>query len=395
MQSRCRRFSSMPQLQFLRLFNYSRSQRKLLKFGVWLAIATAARLTAAPPINGTKTNLVIGLLLPPEQSEAASLREGVILAVEQANTNVTMPVRAIIRGRSGQWGADAVEAARMVTDDEAAGLIAPTDGAATHLALQVAGRTAVPVVSLCPDSSVTRTGVPWMVRVVPSTVQEARFIFKALEAGSGKKRAAAVVPGGRAGREVAEDLLQASENTEFTLTKPFKKESSEKSAVGFAQQILKTKPDLILIWLDPIPAAVASKAMRQAGFTGALAGPGRLRSREFCERAGNALEGFVLPELVLDAASEVKSRAFQTGFRSRFGHQPDPTAAFSYDAAGLLIHILEMSNTPAAQAFPIRFCLPGASGTMKFETDGNRSADLRIVTTHRPDEQKSVTEGIR
>ena len=68
----------------------------------------------------------------------------------------------------------------MVLDDEACGLIAPPSGAASHLSLQVAGRTAVPVISLCPDASVTKAGIPWMIRIVPETREEARLLFTRL-----------------------------------------------------------------------------------------------------------------------------------------------------------------------------------------------------------------------
>src|ERR1700690_264550 len=69
------------------------------------------------------TNLVIGLLVPPEEPEAASLRDGATLGVELANQSPGPRVSLVIRGRIGQWGADGVEAARMVTDDGALGLI--------------------------------------------------------------------------------------------------------------------------------------------------------------------------------------------------------------------------------------------------------------------------------
>ena len=77
----------------------------------------------------------------------------------------------VARGRAGQWGSDGVEAAGLVTEDGVQGLIAPPDGSASHLVLQVSGRTAVPVISLCADSSVNQTGVPWMARIVPRTVE--------------------------------------------------------------------------------------------------------------------------------------------------------------------------------------------------------------------------------
>src|SRR5678816_1032392 len=161
--------------------------------------------------SAESTNVVIGLLLPPEEAEAASLRDGVQLAVELANQASAHQISLVVRGRTGQWGADAVEAARMVLDDGAQGLIAPPNGAATHLALQVSGRTAVPVISLCSDSSVSLAGVPWMVRIAPTTIEEAKTLITGLDfKTSGPKRWAAVIPDGRVGREVAGDLRQSA-----------------------------------------------------------------------------------------------------------------------------------------------------------------------------------------
>ena len=164
-------------------------------------MASAAFLHAGET-SADNTNLVIGLLVPPEEPGAASLRDGATLGVELANQSPGPHVRLVIRGRTGQWGADGVEAARMVTDDGALGLIAPPDGAATHLVLQVSGRTAVPVITLSADSSVSQTGVPWMARIVPRTVEEAKTLFTGIHA----SHWVAVIPDGRAGREAARDL---------------------------------------------------------------------------------------------------------------------------------------------------------------------------------------------
>jgi hypothetical protein len=81
-------------------------------------------------VAAESTVLKIGLLLPPEEPQALSVREGILLAQEQDSKDSGAKVEVIVRGRIGQWGADAAEAARMVTDEEVAGLIAPPDGAA-------------------------------------------------------------------------------------------------------------------------------------------------------------------------------------------------------------------------------------------------------------------------
>ena len=208
------------------------------------------------------------------------MREGILLAQEQASKNSRAKVDVIVRGRVGQWGADAAEAARMVTDEEVAGLIAPPDGAASHLVLQVSGRTAVPVASLCADSSVTRTGVPWMLRVVPTTEQEATALFESALLRKAGKRAhwAAVVPDGRAGREISRDLAQAASAVSCELDPIVEVSSSSSNPDAIRGPVLRTQPDGVLIWLAAAPAASVVKDFRSSGYTGKLAGPGRLNS---------------------------------------------------------------------------------------------------------------------
>ncbi|MGO8930667.1 MAG: ABC transporter substrate-binding protein [Limisphaerales bacterium] len=327
---------------------------------------------------------VIGLLLPPEEAEAASLRAGALLAVEQAN-KATSNASLVIRGRVGQWGADGEEAARMVLDDGAQGLIAPPNGAATHLALQVAGRTAVPVVSLCADSSVSRTGVPWMVRIVPATIEEARFLLASLDAGTpGPPEWVALVPDGRAGREVSRDLNQAALAAQRKLKRICEVSSSLTNFESLAAQVLEDQPTGVLVWLDPVPAGRLTRSLREAGFAGKLAGPSRCNSPAFLAASAQASEGFGVPAIVLDKPGEARFQSFQKAYRQRYGIEADLTAAEGYDAAMLLVHILERNDLQSLpRAFPLAFSLPGASGDLSFDTEGNRKIALRLLVARR------------
>jgi len=331
------------------------------------------------------TNVVIGLLLPPEEAEAASLREGVVLAVEHANRGPAPTVSVVVRGRIGQWGADAVEAARMVLDDGARGLIAPPNGAATHLALQVAGRTAVPVIALCADSSVSRTGVPWMVRIAPTTIEEARFLLADLNVRSpGPQRWVALVPDGRAGREVSRDLSQAAAAAHCKLKNLQEIGPALTHFDSVIAQVLKERPDGVLVWLEPVAAGRLARRLREAGFAGKLAGPSRCNSPAFLAASAQASEGFVVPAIVLDEAGEARLVSFQTAFRQRFGIEADLTATEAYDAATLLAHILKRTDPQSVpRAFPLGFSLPGVSGELRFDAQGNRQVALRLLVARR------------
>jgi ABC-type branched-subunit amino acid transport system substrate-binding protein len=346
-----------------------------------IALITMAgtALLHAGETTADNTNLVIGLLVPPEEPGAASLCDGATLGVELANQSPEPRVRLVIRGRTGQWGADGVEAARMVTDDGALGLIAPPDGAATHLVLQVSGRTAVPVITLSADSSVSQTGVPWMARIVPRTVEEAKTLFTGIHA----SHWIAVIPDGRAGREAARDLNEAATNSNCSVEKMIEVKPAFTNTTRLGKQILKNHPDAVFLWLDPATAGMLAKALRAAGFAGTLAGPGRLRSADFTKTAGDAMEGLMVSGPVLEPDAAIAFQHFTEAFHARFGHEPDVTAAAAYDATTLLIHILRQpGGHPAHEAFPIGFSLPGATGILSFDSQGNRKVNLQLFKAH-------------
>ena len=342
-----------------------------------LLVAALALTLVAPDARGRGANapVVLGLLLPPEEPAATSVRQGVLSAVGEANEDGKAPVRLAVRGREGPWGSDASEAARLVMDDGAAALLAPPGGAASHLVLQVSGRTGVPVASLCPDASVTRTALTWMVRVVPSSLDEAHAIFERRT----ESRWLAFVPAGRAGREATGDLKKAAGKRGLISSTV---EAAERPDVTALKSLLSSvHPDGVLLWLDPVPAGRVARSLRAAGFTGTLAGPLRLASRAFAAEAGAAAEGLFVPAL---AAHRDGTRvAFEKRYRALFGTDPDSAAAFAHDAAALLIGVVRKSGADEARrAFPVSEPFRGASGLLKFDSHGNRVVALELLRYH-------------
>lgn len=343
-----------------------------------LLVAGLALTLVAPEARGRggSTPVVLGLLLPPEEVAATSLRQGVLAAVAEANENGNAPVRLAVRGRQGPWGSDASEAARLVMDDGAAALLAPPGGAASHLVLQVSGRTGVPVASLCPDASVTRTALTWMVRVVPSNLDEAHAIFERCA----KSRWLAFVPAGRAGREAASDLKGAAGKKRL-IAKSVETAEPLPDVTALKGLLSSVHPDGVLLWLDPVPAGRVARSLRAAGFAGTLAGPLRLASRAFAAEAGAAAEGLLVPALSADR--DGARAAFERTYRGLFGTDPDPAAAFAHDAAALLIGVVRKSGEEGARrAFPVSEPVRGASGLLTFDSHGNRVVTLELLRYH-------------
>lgn len=327
-------------------------------------------------------SISIGLLLPPEEAEAASLRRGVQLGVDHANQSPGARVFLLVRGRVGQWGADGEEAGRMVLDDGARGLIAPPGGAPSHLALQVAGRTATPVISLCPDSSVVGAGIPWMVRIVPATGDEARMLFSTFHTNSAGRpfRWGALVPNERAGREATSDLRKAAQAAGCPLDKPVEVSPTLKDFSEIRKRVLATQPDGILLWLEATLAGGLAKSLRAAGFKGQFAGPSRLQTADFTHNTDGATEGFLLPSPILDPASQSVAARFAAVYRQHFRNEPDTTSRMAYDAAVLLTDLLRKSGDNRSRpVFPITSEQPGASGNLKFDRNGNRLVPLELL----------------
>jgi ABC-type branched-subunit amino acid transport system substrate-binding protein len=146
-----------------------------------------------------------------------------------------------------------------------------------------------------------------------------------------------------------------------------------------AKRLLRNRPEGILLWLDSMTAARMANALRSAGFTGVLAGPGRLRSMGFLRTAGEGAEGFAVPGLAAETEMTVERQRFSAAFGRRFGHEASPTAVMGYDAVVLLTAILRQAGGRAPhELFPVVFPLAGLSGNLAFDAQGNRRVNLQL-----------------
>jgi branched-chain amino acid transport system substrate-binding protein len=344
-----------------------------------LLLSGSAGLLASPKSH--VSTLAVGLLVPAEPGEALSLRQGATLGIEHANQAPGLKAHLVVRGRPGQWGTEGDEAATLALDDEVAGIITPSAGTAAHQVLQVAGRTRLPVVSLCPDSSITGAGVPWAVRIVPRNDEEARALFTgASTVRRAPLRWAALVPPDRAGREAAHDLKAAALAAASPMGEPIQLPASTHDFKVQVEQVLAARPDAVLLWTEPGAAGDLAHALRQAGFAGWLAGPGRLSSESFLRRAGTAAEGCILPTLALSPRDGASESEFDHEYRSRFSERPDSLAIMAHDAVLLIVRILRNSDPDLSyRKFPLQETISGASGPIRFDKSGNRVVSLTLL----------------
>ena len=341
----------------------------------WLLLASFASGAGAP-------RLTLGLVAPPSEPDATSLIRGVQMAVAEANEMGHAPVGLEVRSEVGQWGSAGNDAVILVSERHADAIIAPSDGAATHLILQVSGRTRVPVASVCSDSSVTDAGVPWVIRVVPRTDQAAEALFAAARRPDGSPlHWWAVVPTGRPGRVVHRDLATAARLTATRLERFAEGGEPKTGLASLVQEIVATAPGGVLLWLPPAPAGTLAAALRTAGYGGCLAGPSELDSPEFVAAAGAAATGVLIAEFRADAGLRARADRFESQFRRKYDAKPDFSAAAAYDAAQVLIETLRRAGNGAGyRQFPISLSTVSVTGILHFDDFGNRVDSLEVLS---------------
>ncbi len=340
----------------------------------------------APFAGGAGVSQVtLGLVVPPSEPDATSLLRGVQLAIAEANETGDAPVGLEVRSEDGQWGTVGNDAVFLVSERHVDAIITPSDGAATHLILQVSGRTRVPVASLCSDSSVTDAGVPWAVRVVPRTDQEAGALFAAAQRPDHPPlHWWAIVPAGRPGRAVRRDFETAARVTSTRLDRIVDGSEPKTDLDSLVHTIVAAAPDGVLLWLPPSRAGAVVAALRAAGYGGCLAGPGSLDSPAFVAAAVAAATGVLVTEFRPDADLRARADQFERQYRKRYDAKPDFSAAAAHDAARVLIETLRRAGDSAAcLQFPLALPTEGVTGVMHFDKSGNRTDPLRVLICRR------------
>jgi ABC-type branched-subunit amino acid transport system substrate-binding protein len=347
----------------------------------WLTLAVAGLLGALLHA-GDSAAIRLGLILPPGEPHAAAIRRGAATGVTRARTEHGLEVILLERGTPGQWGTEGDDAVALALDAGAQALIAPTLGTTVHLVEQVAGRTRIPLVSLCSDTSVTGARIPWVLRIVPTTVDEARVLFATIRTGAGEpiRRWAALVPEGRAGREVTRDLGAAAKAGGTDLVSVIAVPATPTNAPAWIARAIRESPAGLLLWLDPATAVPLVSAAREAGYRGALAGPGRLAGKDFLPQVGAAAEGFWTTRLHPPPAARAPRAMGAEDPHGSVGPAEDPLAAAATDAVTLLAAILrEAGEGPAFRVLPLKREVAGATGVLKFDAVGNRIVELEAI----------------
>lgn len=347
---------------------------------------------SAPPQGPEPILLgVVGALTGSEASFGRFTRDGVALAVEEANLDggvLGRPVQLRVYDSQSRPEEAAAAAQRLVTTDRVVAILGEAASSSSLAMAPIAQRAQVVMVS--PSST------------NPAVTQAGEFIFRAcfLDDAQGAAMARYARQTLKLNRvAIVTDLKSAYSTgltqvfaTRFTALggEVVAHQSYAQGDTDFRAQLTALKRSAAeAIYLPGYyqdVAAIAEQA-KELGLRVQFLGADGWSARRLLELAPEALEGAVFTDSYAADDPAPASKAFIERFTARFGQAPNVNAALGYDAARLVIDAIARAGTVKSSAVRDELArtrdFPGAAGALSFDAHRNPiKAVVLVSVTH-------------
>jgi branched-chain amino acid transport system substrate-binding protein len=276
------------------------------------------------------------------------------------------------------WKAGIVDVTRLVHERGAWAILGGVDGTTTHLAVQVALKSHLPLVSPgSTDVTADDANVPWLFSLPPSDDEVAGALAARLRAPPAPGGFAIAAGTDHDAHAALVALRRALSRLRLSAAALVELASDEPDPAGAVGHLLRAKPRTLVVIAPPLLAARLVAAARAAGFDGPVLGGPALGVAAFAEAAGPRAEGVVAPILAGPTFDEGFSRAYA----ARWGREPDAAAALGHDAVRLTAAAIRRAGLNRARIRDgIRALSPwtGAGGTVRFDPGGRREAAVAL-----------------
>ncbi len=209
----------------------------------------------------------IGLLAPlhgPGKLLGEQMLDGARLAI--ARENLRHPhhprIALAVEDSSRPWGQLSAQIVHLIFQTQVIALLAP-DGITTHLCEQLANKIGLPVLSLAADPSTTEIALPWIFRLGPDDLEQARLFSRWLYRHRDFHRVALVAEADHDGRmgeaaflEAAQQI-HASHPSVLLLRSPLQPairthaHSTALSLSYLSHRLRQFRPQAVVFWTDP------------------------------------------------------------------------------------------------------------------------------------------------
>ncbi len=357
---------------------------------------------------------VIGMILPlqgPQRAEGEVLLAAAQLAIQEEQARGPLPdgrrLDLVVRDESGQWGQASTEILKLFDQNHALVIVTSSNGTSAHLAEQIATKLSIPILTLSSDPTTTETNVPWLFRLGPSDIDQARAFCQKIYKSSNDIAAASLGPGHQKvllvaqddhdGRTGAAEFEKIAKRLGAIPPTPFGLTSSPQDLERLQSLLRTTELDAIVVWTDaPLADAVLSLIRSSRPSTPVFLSRKAAQLDAASVRPAPSDQSNQYPTaralFTVDAPSPMANAASST-FRQRYlgqtGMAPSLAANDAYEAVRLLAAALRVTG---ANRVLLRDYLANQgsgqeSGTsMPFDPAGNSLREFSVVRLESTDD---------
>jgi ABC-type branched-subunit amino acid transport system substrate-binding protein len=284
------------------------------------------------------------------------------------------------------WGSASDEAVKMAYDEQVWAIFGSINSESTHIALRVALRAELPVVSSAnTDPTVPETAIPWYFGTMQDDRQQYLTLARHIYTELGLKRVAVLRSSSRYGRFGLGKFLDASRRLGHPVVM---EQIFQPGDTDYARQlrvIRSSRPDAVLLVADEPEAATILKQMRAEGMKQRVFGEFRTLGDTLVAQAGDAAEGFEAVYPYDPTRTDPRWIDFNKRFEARFKEKPEQFASMAYDTMSLLLDSICKAGLNRARihdALADTEEYDGVTGHMVFDPNQKNTAPLYLGTVH-------------
>lgn len=288
----------------------------------------------------TLTAVRLGVTGPAQGIPGAQLRQGVELALAEANAaggHKGLPYRIVFRPDDESWSIVARQVVRLVHKDEVWGVIGSLDGERAHAAELVVAKLWAPVITPgAADLTIDFANVPWVFRLMPQDRCQADLLLRAAHERD-LHRVVLATEGSRDARLASERVNEAAHALGHPLH--IHLEFNAYDARTAVPRLVAAGGDALLLWARPETAIQLITSLRERGVDLPVFVSGSLVRPELAQAPQDLGQVFGAAPFDLESHDPVLVR-FRQKFRQLTGELPGYTAAYGYDAAKLFTNAI-------------------------------------------------------
>ena len=334
--------------------------------------------------------VVIGVIGPMTGSAAQAgnnMRDAVALGIEEVNRSGRLKgitLRMVVVDDEGNPTRSINGNKRLVYKEKAVVVIGAVHSSCTLANMEVTRKAGIPQITpISTSPAITAKGNKWIFRTAATDAIQAENIVKIALEKLGKERLAVMYVSNDYGRDATKVLVDISSKMGYP---PVGMESFDQGDKEYSSQLLKIEeknPDTIIIWALYEEAAHIAKKVAQMGLKVQLMGGGGLTNSKYVELGKTATNGTIMCQTYHPSSKEPHIVSFTRKFKEKYGRNPDPNAAQSYDAIMIAVAALEEvgvdNESKIRDAIASTSNFNGVTGTISFDNTGDAPREMKVI----------------